>query len=67
MTAYRFVTLTCDNCGEVYDNGLNIRIPECRESARREGWARGINGRTTDYCPKCHAGGLGIRYATSQK
>ncbi|MET4143935.1 hypothetical protein ABIB45_000802 [Arthrobacter sp. UYCo732] len=56
MTAYRFVTLTCDSCGEVFDDGASLRIPEARRRAAFEGgWATGAATRLgkTDYCPRC--------------
>jgi hypothetical protein len=56
VTAYRFVTLTCDGCGEVFDDGASLRIPEARRSAAWEqGWTTGPATRLgkTDYCSRC--------------
>jgi hypothetical protein len=56
VTAYRFVTLTCDSCGEVFDDGASLRIPEARRRAAWEqGWTTGPATRLgkTDYCHKC--------------
>ncbi len=56
MTAYRFVTLTCDSCGEVFDDGASLRIPEARRRAAYEArWTTGQATRLgkTDYCPRC--------------
>ena len=39
MTAYRFVTLTCDECGEISDGGMDRSVKEARATARAEGWA----------------------------
>ena len=49
MTAYRFVTLTCDSCGEIFDNGLAMTFPEARKSARNYGWS---HKGSRDYCPR---------------
>lgn len=65
MTAYRFVTLTCDSCGEIWDDGMSKRFGEARSSARQAGWVR--MGTTGDLCGVCNGtheqigGGLGIR------
>ena len=58
MTAYRFVTLTCDRCGEVYDSGTPRTTREARAQARREGWAHAVYrnpGGSADYCGRCRA------------
>lgn len=51
MTAYRFVTLTCDGCGEVYDDGRSLSALSVRSNARREAWTN--PGRNVDHCPAC--------------
>lgn len=38
MSAYRFVTLTCDLCGEIYDSGESRTAKDARACARNEGW-----------------------------
>lgn len=37
MSAYRFVTLTCDRCGEIFDYGTQTTVRGCRETAARVG------------------------------
>lgn len=51
MTAYRFVTLTCDVCGEISDGGTDRTVSQARATAKAAGWKR--NGRT-DECPRHH-------------
>lgn len=63
MTAYRFVTLTCDGCGEIHDAGQSRNATEARTAAAAEGWRhrRGEGphetgpgpGRHLDYCGVC--------------
>jgi hypothetical protein len=48
MTAYRFVTLTCDECGEVSDGGMDRSVKQARATARADGW--GYEHRR-DICP----------------
>ena len=48
MTAYRFVTLTCDACGEISDGGMDRTVKAARATARAEGWAHDGRG---DTCP----------------
>lgn len=38
MTAYRFVTLTCDGCGEIFDSGGSRTVKDARQQAKAEGW-----------------------------
>lgn len=46
MTSYRFVTLTCDGCGEIFDPGTARTVSDCRRYARAYGWAnRGLDDR----------------------
>jgi hypothetical protein len=54
MTAYRFVTLTCDICGEIHDDGISMRVREARKTAAREGWrtVRTQEGKFLDKCPR---------------
>lgn len=61
MTAYRFVTLTCDRCGEIFDEGIQTRVRECREAAAVRGWRY---ERRRDLCPICKnaGGGWPIRH-----
>jgi hypothetical protein len=64
MTAYRFPTLTCDGCFEVFDGGVQtMSIRVLRQLAKGEGWATGWlpNRALADFCPKCHAKGKGHR------
>lgn len=49
MSAYRFVTLTCDWCGEIHDPGGARSAAEARESAKDEGWHPMGSGK--DACP----------------
>lgn len=63
MTSYRFVTLTCDGCGQIHDDGQSTRVGNARGTAAAEGWRhrRGVGpnetgpgpGRHLDFCPKC--------------
>ena len=48
MSAYRFVTLTCDDCGEIFDES-DRTIPNARSAAKRLGWTR--DGKK-DLCPR---------------
>lgn len=57
MTAYRFVTLTCDSCGKVWDNGIIVTVAEARRKAARDGWGQPAKGR--DQCGSCHTPGKG--------
>lgn len=51
MTAYRFVTLTCDNCGNVFDPGIQPSVAGCRAEAYRYGWRK--IGHGIDLCGIC--------------
>ena len=53
MSAYRFWTLTCDECGEVFDEGIQMTAKECRTSAKKRGWSTGVGKHREDYCPYC--------------
>lgn len=53
MSAYRFWTLTCDGCGEIWDYGTATTIRECKASARRNGWSTGRTKQDDDLCPHC--------------
>jgi len=48
VTAYRFVTLTCDECGEISDGGMDRTVREARATARANGWQHDERG---DTCP----------------
>lgn len=48
MTAYRFVTLTCDECYEIWDDGQSKKIRDARASAKTAGW---IFRDGQDLCP----------------
>ena len=50
MTAYRFVTLTCDQCGEIWDGESVVRVTEAREHAAAAGWRY---KHRHDLCPRC--------------
>lgn len=56
MTAYRFVTLTCDGCGEIFDEGTKTTFREARQAAARYGWwttGGGLSHQPVqDWCPK---------------
>ena len=52
MTAYRFVTLTCDGCGEIWDHGIAVTFAEARGFARLSGWSFVREG-SQDYCGRC--------------
>lgn len=52
MTSYRFVTLTCDDCGEIWDDGINTLVAPARRSARTAGWTQPT--RDTDRCGVCN-------------
>jgi len=49
MTAYRFVTLTCDGCGEIFDSGDSRSVRDARAQARAEAW-RYVQ--REDLCPR---------------
>ncbi|GAT07656.1 ABC-type dipeptide transport system, periplasmic component [Mycolicibacterium novocastrense] len=49
MTAYRFVTLTCNSCGEVFDTGQARSVREARTAACAEGWRY---YQREDLCPR---------------
>lgn len=55
MTAYRFVTLTCDRCGEIYDSGSCHYVRSARRNAGYEGWTTrtGDDRRIQDWCGQC--------------
>jgi hypothetical protein len=56
MTAYRFVTLTCDNCGEIHDGGASVTFREIRrDAAVTAGWTLRWNQNRTraDWCGLC--------------
>lgn len=55
MTAYRFVTLTCDRCGEVNDGGIVRTVREARSIAAAEGWTLrwNLNRTRADWCGIC--------------
>ena len=50
VSAYRFVTITCDVCGEIWDYGAETRVSGARKFAKSMGWSRGEGG--TDICPR---------------
>lgn len=52
MSAYRFVTLTCDSCGEVYDDGIITKVAEARRQASFAGWTQPSRGQ--DRCGVCN-------------
>lgn len=52
MTAYRLVTLTCDCCGEIWDDGRSSTFPAARSTAAAIGWTHGRIG-GYDWCNKC--------------
>lgn len=49
MTAYRFVTLTCDACGEISDSGESRNVHEARQHAKAERWRVLLR---KDLCPR---------------
>lgn len=51
MTAYRFVTLTCDECGEIHDSGESSTVKDARQCASAEGWHY---EKRRDTCPLHH-------------
>lgn len=59
MTAYRFVTLTCDGCGEINDPGTVRTIREARAIAKSEGW---LYRDGQDLCPICGRGWVRLAY-----
>lgn len=64
MSAYRFVTITCDGCSEVWDEDTTTSIQEARKWARTrhgwrterravdDGWGGGPSLKNFDYCPR---------------
>lgn len=62
MTAYRFVTITCDGCGEVFDPGQARSVKEARLGAEGEGWVmRRYGHHYEDRCGIC----CGTHYRTA--
>lgn len=51
MTAYLIWTLTCDQCGEIFDPGMPGTRAEVRAQAAIEGWLG--KAMDLDYCPRC--------------
>lgn len=52
MTAYRFVTLTCDRCFQIFDGGTDRTVREARAHAHAEaGWIQHRRG--GDLCGVC--------------
>jgi hypothetical protein len=51
MSAYRFVTLTCDKCFEIFDGGTDRTVKDAREHAASQGWSH--PSRSQDLCPIC--------------
>lgn len=52
MTAYRFVTLTCDRCHQIWDDGQSYSAHSARARAAREaGWTQHRRG--GDLCGVC--------------
>lgn len=56
MSAYRFITLTCDVCGEIYDPGFGTITKKVRNNAKQEGWKS--TKHSEDFCPKCVLDGV---------
>lgn len=69
MTAYRFVTLTCDGCGEIHDDGRSVTVPAARVSAAREGWRhrRGVGPHETGPGPGKHLDLCGVCSGTHER
>lgn len=58
MTAYRFVTLTCDGCGEIWDDGRSFSAFDARITSGRAGWTSAPNSDSAirlrlDFCGPC--------------
>lgn len=51
MSGYRFATLTCDHCFEVWDDAQSFTIRDARKTAKDAGWVARSGGK--DYCPRC--------------
>lgn len=52
MSAYRFWTLTCDECGEISDGGMDMTKREAKQTARNAGWKVTFGG-NRDLCREC--------------
>lgn len=53
MTYYYAWTLTCDLCGQIFDNGLPYTLVEVKKDARRYNWVTGRTRLGEDYCSVC--------------
>ena len=53
-TAHRTITLTCDSCGQVFNNGIHSEVEQAREAAKSRRWSsKTAGGATEDYCSVC--------------
>lgn len=53
MTAYRLWTLTCDGCGQIWDDGSPYSLEDVKRGARSAGWSTGRLRSDEDLCPNC--------------
>lgn len=53
MSAYRLWTLTCDGCGQIYDDGTPYSLATVKANARRYGWRTGRTKTDEDLCEPC--------------
>lgn len=51
MTAFRFVTLVCDQCYDAFDPGTALTEADAREDAADRGWTQPATGE--DQCRRC--------------
>lgn len=51
MSAYHMWTLTCDDCGEIFDSGQGGKLADERQRAQNAGWMIGRAARSIDLCP----------------
>lgn len=53
MSAYQLWTLTCDDCGELFESIDPISLADAKRYARRQGWTTGKNRHDVDLCSSC--------------
>ncbi|MPV50095.1 hypothetical protein GCG21_08760 [Pseudactinotalea sp. HY160] len=53
MSAYRLWTLTCDGCGQIWDDGSPYSLGIVKLNARRSGWRTGQTKDDNDHCHWC--------------
>lgn len=65
MTAYRFVTLTCDVCGNIFDDGQSTAVRQARLRAKDTASWRIYDHGSKDMCGQCVADPDRVRSMTA--